>query len=85
MTESLLEKAYRRIINLEPITPNASPTKKDRFAEEASRFNQLVGQMHCHLTGILAASDVNEGNYEWREPPPSPTREIVSNKHCFIN
>lgn len=59
MAEKLLEKAYKTVISLEPITPDASPSKKDPYLAKVHAYAKWIEMMQSHVAEVLTASGVD--------------------------
>ena len=72
---TLLQDAYRRVTDVVPLSPGASPTRRRRYTQGLATINQWVGQMAAHVHGLIEASsdgeagnpDLHHGDGEWGE------------------
>jgi hypothetical protein len=66
-----LRAVYRRITEIEPLTPSATPLQITEFQETITEATQWIGQMSDHLHGVNAAStegiaeEVLLGRHQW--------------------
>ncbi|KJA26822.1 hypothetical protein HYPSUDRAFT_35977 [Hypholoma sublateritium FD-334 SS-4] len=60
MAEKLLEKAYNTVISLEPITPTASPSKREPYLARVNNYAKWISMMQSHVTEVLTASRVDD-------------------------
>ena len=58
--KSLLRRAYKKAIAIEPVSPDGHSTADlQEYAEQVSTLNQFGGQLFSHAQALLASGDMN--------------------------
>jgi hypothetical protein len=97
--KSLLRRAYKKAIAIEPVSPDGHTADLQEYAEQVSTLNQFGGQLFSHAQALLAGGDMNPecdkhsgrgywGEFDSHDPqclyPDESADDLSKDEDCWV-